>query len=64
MPHLNIITLGTFLLRCWQESGVGSRGNLTWCFTLVQAEGDRGSKGFANLEELMNTLQQALIQPA
>lgn len=48
-----------FLLRCWQEPGVG--GELTWRFSLTHIEAKREKKGFADLEAVMAHVRKILI---
>ena len=50
-----------FLLRCWQEPGVGKAGEAAWRFTLVKVgDGKAGQKGFASLEDLVRHLRREL----
>jgi hypothetical protein len=51
----------TFVLRCWQEQGVGGDPG-GWRFDLARLGDSRTRRGFACLEALLDHLQERLSQ--
>jgi hypothetical protein len=51
----------SYLLRCWQEGGVGTDQELLWRFSVEDVFGERHRQGFGSLEALVAFLKAELV---